>query len=190
MTHSVEFSGPTLTKRYTSWPRNEPEREWAALTLLSRATHGLVPTPLSCSSDPTPRLTMTIVPGRPLGGRLTSAQLAALGAALETLWSVPPAGLAPVDLGQVRERTRAGMSVLRQQDGVVAEAAAAWLDDEPPELDVRNPVVAHGDPNLANYLWDGERVHRNPPGTAEAQALRVLRLVGAAPRAGRGRPGC
>lgn len=248
MTHSVEFSGATLTKHYTSWPRNEPAREWAALTLLSRATPHLVPAPLASSSDPTPRVTMTVVPGQPLAGRLTPAQLTALGTALDTLWSVPPAALAPIDLAQVVDRTHAGLTKLRDQDGVIAAAAAAWLawlGDEPLDLvAVRDPVIAHGDPNLANYLWDGERVrivdfedaglgdrtvelanlvehlggretdweplvgrlrpdperfraarclwagfwltligpggpsaHRNPPGTAVAQARRVLRLA-------------
>jgi aminoglycoside phosphotransferase (APT) family kinase protein len=258
MTHSDEVSGTTVTKHYTSWPRAEPAREWAALTLLSGAAPDLVPAPLTLSTDPTPWITMTVVPGQPLSGRLTPAQLTAFGAALETLWSVPPAGLAPIELTQVVDRTRTGLTVLCDQGGVVAEAAAAWLDDELPDLsDVQDPVVAHGDPNLANYLWDGERVRivdfedaglgdrtvelanlvehlagrdtdwdplvrrfcadperfhaarclwagfwltligpggpsadRNPAGTAEAQARRVLRLVAAERRGGRGRPGC
>jgi aminoglycoside phosphotransferase (APT) family kinase protein len=245
MTHSIEISGRTLTKRYASWPRDEPAREWAALTVLSRAAPGLTPTPLELFTDPTPWLTMTVVPGEPLGGALTSAQTTALGDALSALWSVPSDGLAPIDLRALVDRTRSGLSALRDTDGVIAEAARTWLDNEPPDLtDVQDPVIAHGDPNLTNYLWDGTRVrivdfedaglgdrtvelanlvehlswraadpsplvrrfavdperfraarclwagfwltligpggpsaHRNPPGTAEAQALRMLRLV-------------
>lgn len=245
MTHSVEISGRTLTKRYASWPRDEPAREWAALTVLSRAAPGLAPTPLELSTDPTPWLRMTVVPGEPLGGSLTSAQTAALGDALQSLWSVPVDDLAPIDLQALVDRTRSGLVALRDTDGVIAEAARTWLDNEPPDLTaVPDPVVAHGDPNLTNYLWDGERIRivdfedaglgdrtvelanlvehlswratdptplvrrfavdpgrfraarclwagfwltligpggpsadRNPPGTAEAQAQRMLRLV-------------
>jgi aminoglycoside phosphotransferase (APT) family kinase protein len=245
MTHSVEISGRTLTKRYASWPRDEPAREWAALTVLSRAAPGLTPTPLELSTDPTPSLTMTVVPGEPLGGSLTSAQTTALGDALQSLWSVPVDGLAPIDLQALVDRTRSGLVALRDTEGVIAEAARAWLDNEPSDLTaVHDPVVAHGDPNLTNYVWDGARVRivdfedaglgdrtvelanlvehlswrqtdptslvrrfsadparfraarclwagfwltligpggpsadRNPPGTAEAQAQRLLRLV-------------
>ncbi|RZT14990.1 phosphotransferase family enzyme [Kribbella sp. VKM Ac-2569] len=245
MTHSVEISGRTLTKRYASWPRDEPAREWAALTVLSRAAPGLGPTPLELFTDPPPWLRMTVVPGEPLGGSLTSAQTTALGDALSALWSVPSEGLAPIDLQALVDRTRSGLVALRDTDGVIAEAARTWLDNEPPDLTaVHDPVVAHGDPNLSNYLWDGARVRivdfedagmgdrtvelanlvehlawretdptplvrrfavdperfraarglwagfwltligpggpsadRNPQGTAEAQALRMLRLV-------------
>ncbi len=158
---------------------------------------------------------------------------------------MPVDGLAPIDLQALVDRTRSGLVALRDTDGVIAEAARTWLDNEPPDLTaVHDPVVAHGDPNLTNYLWDGERVRivdfedaglgdrtvelanlvehlswretdpdplvrrfpvdperfraarclwagfwltligpggpsadRNPPGTAEAQALRMLRLV-------------
>lgn len=244
MTHTVEVSGSTLTKHYTSWSRDEPVREWAALTLLSQAAPDLVPRPLTLSTEPS--LTMTVVPGRPLSGPLTASMQTALGDALDTLWSVTPAGLAPIDLSALVARTRSGLTALCVGDGVIAEAAYTWLDNEPPDLTVvHDPVVAHGDPNLANYLWDGTRVRivdfedaglgdrtvevanlvehlagretdwtplvrrfaveperfraarclwagfwltligpggpsvdRNPPGTAEAQARRVLRLVG------------
>lgn len=208
MTHTIEISGSTVTKRFTSWSRDEPDREWTALTLLSKAVPDLVPTPLTRHATV---ITMTRTPGEPLDGSLTHT----------------------------------GLSLLRTADGVIAEAATAWLDNPPRDLtDVLDPVVAHGDPNLSNYLWDGSRVrvidfedaglgdravelanlvehlswratdpttlvrrfapeperyqaarqlwagfwltligpggpsaHRNPPGTAEAQARRVLRLV-------------
>ena len=156
MTHSVDVDGAVLTKRYTSWSRDEPGREWTALTLLARTTSDLVPTPLTRSDQ---QLTMTVIPGEPLSGALTGAELTAIGDALDTLWSVPPTDLLPIDLGAVVERTRTGLAVLRNGDGVVADAARTWLDGDQPDLtEVQHPVVAHGDPNLANYLWDGTRV--------------------------------
>ncbi|MFD3404816.1 aminoglycoside phosphotransferase family protein [Kribbella sp. NPDC058693] len=243
MTHTISVSGSTLTKHYTSWSRNEPDREWAALTLLSAAAPELVPHPLA--RTPAPSLTMTVVPGQPLTTPLTSAQITALGDALEALWSFPPDTLRQIDLPALVDRTRTGLTALQDADGVIALAARAWLENEPPDLSaVQEPVVAHGDPNLTNYLWDGTRIriidfedaglgdrtvelanlvehlsgretdwtplvrrfgpaaerfraarclwagfwltligpggpsaHRNPPGTAEAQAERVLRLV-------------
>jgi hypothetical protein len=63
MTHTISVSGPILTKHYTSWSRNEPAREWAALTLLSQASPDLAPRPLS--KTPAPSLTMTLLPGQP-----------------------------------------------------------------------------------------------------------------------------
>ncbi|MGW7682416.1 aminoglycoside phosphotransferase family protein [Kribbella sp. NPDC054772] len=159
MTHSVEVTGGTVTKRYASWSRDEPAREWAALTLLSQAVPELVPTPLTSSGDPAPWMTLTLLPGAPLPADLTAAQLAALGNALETLWSVPPTGLTPIDLPALVARTRSGLSALRGIDGVVGAAAHAWLANEPADVtDVQDPVVGHGDPNVANYLWDGARV--------------------------------
>ncbi|TCC18696.1 phosphotransferase family protein [Kribbella speibonae] len=243
MTHTVDISGHTLTKRYTSWARDEPAREWAALTVLSRTAPDLTPIPLTSSTTDPPWITMTLIPGHPLEAPLT--QTTALGNALETLWSAPFDALQPIDLTALVNRTRTGLTTLADRGDVIADAARTWLDNEPPDLSVvQDPVVAHGDPNLANYLWDGIQVrivdfedagsgdrtvelanlvehlswrqadatplvrrfsfdperfraarclwagfwltligpggpsaHRNPPGTAEAQAQRVLRLV-------------
>lgn len=243
MTHTISVSGSTLTKHYTSWSRNEPAREWDALTLLSKAAPDLVPHPLT--RTPAPSLTMTVLPGHPLDNPLDLAQQAALGDAIETLWSIRSDSLQRIDLPALVDRTRTGLTALQDGDSVIAGGAVAWLENEPPDLTaVQDAVVAHGDPNLANYLWDGTRVrivdfedaglgdrtvelanlvehlsgrdtdwsplvrrfapdaerfhaarclwagfwltliapggpsaHRNPPGTAEAQARRVLRLV-------------
>jgi aminoglycoside phosphotransferase (APT) family kinase protein len=203
---------------------------------------------------------MTVVPGVPLSGSLTQPQLDALADALRSLWSIPPDDLPPIDLSALVDRTHSGLAVLRDVPGVIGSAARAWLDTAAELIDVRDPVVAHGDPNLENYLWDGirvrivdfedagrgdlavelanlvehlsgrrtdwtgfaerfavepERFHaarclwaafwltlvgpggpsaaRNPPGTAEAQAGRLLGLVrwgGGGGRGGPGRRGC
>ncbi|NUR98616.1 MAG: phosphotransferase, partial [Kribbellaceae bacterium] len=188
----------------------------------------------------------TRTPGHPLTPPVSSTQLTALGDALETLWSTEPAGLDPIDLSALMHRTRRGLTALRTVEGVIGLAATTWLENEPADLtEPADPVVAHGDPNLTNYLWDGTRIRildfedagrgdltvelanltehlswrttnpspliarfkpdedrfqaarllwagfwltligpggpsaqRNPPGTAEAQARRVLRLAG------------
>jgi aminoglycoside phosphotransferase (APT) family kinase protein len=157
MTHTVELNGRVLTKRYTSWSRDEPGREWTALNVISRHSRDLAPTPLDRSSAPW--VSMTVLPGRPLSGTLSPEQLHALGDALDELWSVPPDGLLPIDLNALIARTHTGLGVLRDATGVIADAAGAWLDMEGPELtDVPDPVLAHGDPNVTNYLWDGTRV--------------------------------
>jgi aminoglycoside phosphotransferase (APT) family kinase protein len=152
MTHHVTINGATLTKRYTSWSRGEPEREWTALQLLAMHVPGLTPSPLS--RDP---LSMTLVPGDPLSGSLTSAQLSALGDALDTLWSITPVPLRPIDVPALVERTVRGLTGLRSTSGVIGEAARLWSVPDG-VFEVHDPVVAHGDPNLANYLWDGTRV--------------------------------
>ncbi|GAA3077600.1 aminoglycoside phosphotransferase (APT) family kinase protein [Kribbella aluminosa] len=159
MTHTIELTDTTATKHYTSWSRGEPTREWTALTLLSQATPDLTPTPLASSHDHTPWLQMTRTSGHPLSAPLTPTQLTALGNALEALWSAPADLLDPIGLTALVERTRTGLTTLTASEGVIAQAATAWLDNQPPDLtDLPDPVVAHGDPNLTNYLWDGSRI--------------------------------
>lgn len=256
MTHNVTLTESTATKHYTSWHRHEPTRELAALTLLTQAAPGLTPSPLASSTSPQPApaagttaggpwLRMTRVPGNPLAAPVSSSQLTALGDALERLWSITSATLQPIELSALVRRTRTGLTALRTTKGVIGRAATAWLSNEPPDLtETADPVVAHGDPNLTNYIWDGTTIriidfedagrgdrtvelanlvehlswrttdptpliarfrpnedrfqaarllwagfwltliapggpsaHRNPPGTAEVQAHRLLRLV-------------
>ena len=157
-----------LTKRYRSWSRGEPHREWSALSALSAAEPGLVPSPVEAGLDANPPfIRMTIVPGRPLDDALSKPEVSALVAALRRLWSVPPA-----DLRQVGPASDADLLAFREllaarrppASGVVAEAYAAaeswWRGPEPEQFAVpsTHPVLGHGDPNLSNYLWDGESV--------------------------------
>jgi hypothetical protein len=156
-THAVEIVGSVLTKRYVSWPRDEPGREWAALELISRHLPDLAPKPLHRVTSP-PSIAMTVVPGIPFSGSLDGGQLAALGDALRDLWSIPPDGLLAIDTSALVARVRGGLVVLRDVPGVIGSAARASLDMPYELIDVRDPVLAHGDPNLENYLWDGSRV--------------------------------
>ncbi|GAA1160499.1 hypothetical protein GCM10009630_68460 [Kribbella jejuensis] len=258
MTHNLTLTESTATKHYTSWSRQEPARELAALTLLTHATPDLTPAPLASSTRPSPWLRMTRIPGSPLAAPVNSTQLTALGDALERLWSITSVALEPIDLLALVRRTRKGLTALRTTEGVIGRAATTWLENEPTDLtDTPDPVVAHGDPNLTNYLWDGSRIRiidfedaghgdrtvelanlvehlswrttdptplttrfqtnedrfraarllwagfwltligpggpsadRNPPGTAEAQAHRLLKLAVGQPPAVPHRPGC
>ncbi|MFF1822086.1 phosphotransferase family protein [Kribbella sp. NPDC058245] len=152
MTHSVDVSGAVLTKRYTSWSRGEPDREWAALTLLANAVPDLVPTPVSRGPQ---WVSMSVIPGEPLADPATPEQVDALGDALDTLWSVEPT-LAPLDVAALIERTFRALAPLSERDDVIGAAATACAGlDWSSLLTIQDPVIAHGDPNLANYLYDG-----------------------------------
>jgi hypothetical protein len=161
----VSINEQVLTKRYVSWSRDEHLSEWAALQLVSAATHDLVPTPLHLEVDP-PSVTMSLLPGVPLNGSLTVAELDGLEVALRELWSVPADGLrqlAPASPERVLARVKEAVTCW-QGGGIVAEAhalALEWLACPAPEqfsTPYADPVVGHGDPNLSNYLWDGSRV--------------------------------
>ena len=43
-----------VVKRFRSWDRGEPAREWAALTLLAESAPGLAPAPLRADLDGDP----------------------------------------------------------------------------------------------------------------------------------------
>src|SRR5919205_375594 len=88
-THDLAI-GATVVKRYTSWDRGEPEREWTVLTRVHAGAPGLGPVPLrsGLTEDP-PWLELSRVPGSPLGGVLSAGQRDGLMVALRRLWSVP-----------------------------------------------------------------------------------------------------
>jgi aminoglycoside phosphotransferase (APT) family kinase protein len=94
---------------------------------------------------------------------LSAEQLVGLQVALDALWSVAAEGLEPIDFGSFVMRVRRAVSSWDGDDGVIAEAHAAageWLARSAADelVEPRNVVIGHGDPNLANYLWDGNRV--------------------------------
>jgi hypothetical protein len=125
-----------------------------------------VPRPLSATFDTDPpTITMSVVPGKPLGSFPTAPQLRALAVAIEQLWAVPHDDITAVsswtdDLDFGRRLT----SGPRPDGGLPAaahDAACAWWDGPDPAL-LRTPpeatVLGHGDPNLTNYLWDQQRI--------------------------------
>jgi hypothetical protein len=177
-THSLTFTGDRVVKRFRSWDRGEPDREWAGLGLLHEHVPGVSPQPLCRrSEDGVPVIEMTRVPGVPLGeARLTPAQVAALAQALRQMyWAVPREALKSLPERQwvggrppgelpslVRSWVRDTGPVACASASDAVEAAAAWLDS----ADFGNlggpladRVFTHGDGNLGNFLWDGTGCH-------------------------------
>jgi aminoglycoside phosphotransferase len=170
----IDAQRGVVTKRFVSWARNEPAREWAALRLLADSAPGLAAQPLSADLDGQPPvITMSWLPGSQLGTAvITPAQMNAMASSLEQLWRPALAGRFPGPPGQasnpvaftsqVRARLAAGHE-LGQDHRVrrAGAAAAAWLDSGAIDGDgpaASTAVLGQGDSNLANFLWDGRQV--------------------------------
>jgi aminoglycoside phosphotransferase (APT) family kinase protein len=86
--------------------------------------------------------------------------VAELGVALRRMWATPVDGL-PLRRfhpAEARDFVYAGLSSRDRPGGVVGDAADVCLRHlEQPPQDFGKPVLGHGDANLANYLWDGDR---------------------------------
>lgn len=164
-THTLIFAASAVTKRYTSWERREPHREWAALRHIHRYAPGLVPRPIAADLDGVPpSVTMTLVPGQSMTGDLTPVHVRGLAVAICSLWSVPldAAAIEPWrdDLPFARRLTD-GRKPIEPTAAAAYDAALAWWHGPDPELLSTRPavtVLGHRDPNLANYLFDGHRV--------------------------------
>ena len=162
-THDLTISEYELVKRYSSWGRGEHGREWLVLTTLHDHAPGLAPVPLSADLDATPPwVRMNRLPGTPLSGALTGDELDALEAALRALWAVPTDGLPPRRFhpGEAWRVTGEAFAAARRPTGIAGEAfdSAVELLSGPPPAEATEAVLGHGDPNLANYLWDGGRI--------------------------------
>jgi Ser/Thr protein kinase RdoA (MazF antagonist) len=178
-THLVDIGEDEVVKRFRSWDRGEHLREWQALTLLASYAPDLAPAPLSADlTSVPPQVRMSRVPGLPLGGlpldRLPPDGQAVtpghLAAAISRLHAAVPrdvvAGLRPQPWLEV--------GVVSRMWSIVAESPAAdgdaparaafdagmrWLGRAAdPQPEPHSVVFGQGDGNLANYLWDGERV--------------------------------
>lgn len=171
-THEVLVGERKVVKRYRSWQRGEPEREWAGLTLLHRWCPGLAPEPLEQRQDDgVPAIVMSRVPGEPLGSSpLTPAEVTAVGEAMRRLYHAVPTG----ELDGLPRR-RSGLTELapelcswigRPHEPVTAivgralKEAGRWLQG--PEISsLTRPsaerVFTQADGNLGNFLWDGRR---------------------------------
>ncbi|MGH3190872.1 MAG: phosphotransferase family protein [Streptosporangiaceae bacterium] len=170
-THEIEVDGSQVVKRFRSWDRGEPQREWRALTLLAEFAPGLAPAPVSedIDSDP-PTIRMARLPGEPLAGQvITARHLDGIAAALhrlhtclpaDVLASVPPVPWLVEGMAN-RMRSLASGSRPPHDDPearVAFEAAKCWLDQTAEPAGQPVPVFGQSDGNLDNFLWDGEGV--------------------------------
>jgi Phosphotransferase enzyme family len=181
-THVVDIGEDEVVKRFRSWDRGEHLREWQALTLLASYAPDLAPAPLSADlTSVPPEVRMSRVPGLPLDGlpsdglpldgqAVTPGHLDAVAAAIRRLHAAVPrdvvAGLRPqpwLEVGVVnrmrsivaRRRAPGGDALAR----AAFDAGMRWLGRAADPLpEPRSVVFGQGDGNLANYLWDGERI--------------------------------
>lgn len=173
-THEIHIDAArdVVTKRFRSWDRREPAREWTALVLLAEFTPGLAATPVRAdlTADP-PVIEMSRLPGAPLGGTpLSAAQADALALALTRLWNaVPRARLRGLDgpglnTSQLARRVTEMLPAHHAMDDRALvrrawEAGTDWFSSGALDgLNGGNVVLGQGDSNLANFLWDGTQV--------------------------------
>ena len=172
VSHDVDRS--VVIKRFRSADRYEPAREWRALCLLAEYAPGLAPAPVRADLDSSPAvIEMSWLAGECLGGQqLTSQQEQALADALRQLWLSVPASKLPRPRGDSGNpaqlvrlvREQAATSADLGEDPVVHKARAnglAWYETALAASDgLIGPqnIFGQGDANLANFLWDGERV--------------------------------
>lgn len=177
---SIDHGRQIVVKRYVQAERGQPAREWRALTLLAEHAPGLAPEPILADlTGAPPVVEMSLLAGEPLGGQpLTADQELAVVRALGQLWqSVPVSEVTPLP-DEVPASTQL-IRIVRQLAGqghdlgadlVVRKARSAGLDwmswamaetgQLGASLDAASipRVFGQGDANLANFLFDGERV--------------------------------
>jgi len=175
-THVVDIGEDEVVKRFRSWDRGEHLREWQALTLLASYAPDLAPAPRSANlTSVPPQVRMSRVPGLPMdrllaGQTVTPGHLDAVAAAISRLHAAVPrhvvAGLRPqpwLEAGVVG-RMRSVVAGSPAADGgaparAAFDAGMRWLGRAAdPQPEPHSVVFGQGDGNLANYLWDGERV--------------------------------
>ncbi|WP_327591359.1 aminoglycoside phosphotransferase family protein (plasmid) [Nonomuraea sp. NBC_00507] len=171
-THDIELGDDLVIKRFRSWGRGEPQREWAALKLLAEHAPGLAATPVRAALDACPpTVVMTRLPGRVLRGEhAMDEQVRAMAAALDQLHHAIPAQ-AVAALEPAAWRPAAAVDKVRAwadkqpdlgDDSLVRQAfraGVAWLASSAPDRLTTNPlppVLGLADGNHANYLWDDQ----------------------------------
>ncbi|MFI7699184.1 phosphotransferase family protein [Nonomuraea sp. NPDC049480] len=159
-----------MIKRYRSWDRREPHREWTALTLLAEHAPGLAPEPITADLDAAPpTVVMSRLPGVPLRGLRTGpAHVHAMAAALTRLHRAVPAASLPEPAAWTPAGAVAyarGWAAKRPDLGEDPRAAkafaagAAWLagpDADRLAVNPFPPVLGQIDGNHANFLWDDD----------------------------------
>ena len=165
--HHVFGVGARVVKLFRPHDRHEPEREWEGLAI----AFGLGIGPRPILFDPVgelPAVVMTRVAGLPRAAALLSPDdIAAIGRAHVAIHAAPRSPSTPLAINhpaRIRARTRAALQshLIPQAAPEIVQLAwargGAWLAspdatslDEPPRL-----AFCRGDPNLANYLFDGD----------------------------------
>jgi Ser/Thr protein kinase RdoA (MazF antagonist) len=176
LTHQlcVDTEREVVAKRFIQHTRAEPTREWRALQLLHEHAPGLAPEPLRADLfGVEPVVEMSLLPGEPLGGApLTQEQESALVRALGQLWQSVPVDrviAVPGEYGNEAQLVHAVSELASKRpdlgrDPLIRAAYAAGLDWLTWAVSVtgdpagRQPVFGQGDANLANFLWDGDRI--------------------------------
>jgi aminoglycoside phosphotransferase (APT) family kinase protein len=168
----VDAGRGVVIKRFRSWDRREPAREWIALTLLAEFAPGLaaIPVRAGLTADP-PVIEMSWLPGVPLGDTpLSAAQTDALALALDRLWNAVPLarltdlGRPGLNVSQLARRVTEMLAAHRTVDDCALarqawEKAADWFSSGAlGGLNGGEVVLGQGDCNLANFLWDGTQV--------------------------------
>lgn len=173
-THDVELGPDVVTKRFRSWSRGEPAREWGALRLLAQHAPGLAPLPIEADLDgDAPYIVMSRMGGAPLGAtRVQPRQLDAMAAAIDVLHRAVPAQVLAelplriwhaadtVDLVRTwcAERPPLGPNPLVRRAFASGTAWASGRQLDELMAAAVPPVFGHADGNLANHLWDGTRM--------------------------------
>jgi len=169
-THHIEFHDDIVIKRYRSWDRGEPGREWTALQLLAEHAPDIAPSPVRAmlDADP-PTIVMSRIPGRVLRGvHLTGKQVEAVADTLNRLHNEVPTHVVekvePAPWGPTvavdKVRALAGKRPDLGDDPRVRrayQAGAAWLNSSDPDkltVNAYPPVLGLADGNHANLLWD------------------------------------
>lgn len=169
-THEVTIRADTVVKRYRSWDRGEPDREWRALSLLHQLSPGLSPEPLEQRREAgAPCIVMTRLPGEPLGAApLTPEQVAGLGRTLrrlhtavpaDELTTVPERNWGPVEfLARLQSEVREPHRQVGQTVQAALRAAASLVSGHEMAAligSTERSAFTHADGNLGNFLWDG-----------------------------------
>lgn len=183
---SVDHGRRVVVKRYAG-AGDGPAREWRALTLLAEHAPGLAPEPILADLAGEPAvIEMSLLPGQALGGRpLTADQESALVRAVGQLWQSVPVSQVTLLAGEVTDRAQlelvhhvgemAAQGHDPGDDTVTGAARAAGLDwmawavsasgglrpggpgQSPGEPGLPH-VFGQGAADLADFVWDGERV--------------------------------
>ncbi|MGW9043663.1 hypothetical protein ACWGQL_14075 [Streptomyces lydicus] len=185
-THHVHLADSAVTKRFTSWGHGEALREWRGLTLLHRFAPGIAPAPLTAALDAEPpEVTMSRIGGTPLRGTVVSRPaLRALARTLSAVHrAVPGQALAAIPTG--------GRSDRAFELAEISSHLSTWVDSTFdvgfflglfPLTEAESARIEHLR-RLNALLWLGGLLsdtgtpRRNPPGTAERQAERLLALL-------------